>query len=296
MIKQSQVTVRLSGGLGNQMFQYAFGRAVASLREKPLVLSTFQLSLQSAGVTPRPYGLDVFKLAGNVSTSADAFSTRWRPVIKRLPALADLLGVHYEQSADFYPEALTAAADTFDGYWQSHRYFEAVAPQIARDFVLKAPAHGVFADLLAQVSQPHSVMLHVRRGDYVSLAAASAHHGALGLAYYRSAMARLKIEVPHARCFVFSDDIPWCREALDFLPPGSQFVEADQHRTDAQDLVLMSHCSHAIIANSSFSWWAAWLGDQRKPSSSRIVCAPKRWFATGSSDLASRLPKHWIQL
>lgn len=296
MTTPSQVIVRLSGGLGNQMFQYAFGRAVAAARGTGLVLSTFPLGLRSPDVTPRRYALDVFELASDVAVSSQGYSVTLNRAAKRLPTLARLMGEHHEQSPDFYPGALTAPATTFEGYWQSHRYFEPVGERLLRDFTLKGAPGASFCALLAQVSQPGAVMVHVRRGDYVSLAAASGHHGALGPEYYRDAVAQVVSRVPSARCFVFSDDIAWCRGALYFLPADTHFVEPDGARTDAQDLILMSACTHAIIANSSFSWWGAWLGDRRHTGAPRLVCAPLRWFAGGSANAASRFPKSWTAL
>lgn len=299
-MSSSPVSVRLSGGLGNQMFQYAFGRALAEARQAPLLLARHGFNYRAKGETPRSYALDAFVLNPSVTVSDAPYSFLLNRIARKVPALQGLLGVHHERNTSYDASAMTdAGAHAFDGYWQSYRYFEGLAPALRAEFSIRGPLSASFlqheADMADTAAGP-SVMLHVRRGDYVSLAAASAHHGALGLAYYQAAVAKVLAQMPDARFFVFSDDIDWCRQALDFLPAGTRFVAPDRDRTDAQEMILMSRCQHHIIANSSFSWWAAWLANPRADGSGRLTFAPAAWFASQAVDPSSRFPSHWTVL
>jgi len=302
-MSSSPICIRLSGGLGNQMFQYAFGRALAESRKVPLVLSTHGFNYCVKGETTRTYALDAFMLNPSVMVSDKPYFILLNRIARKLPALQAILGLRSERNAAYDDSAMKdTGASTFDGYWQSYRYFDNMAEALRAEFSIRGPLSTSFlkyeSDIINTAGGP-SVMLHVRRGDYVSLAAASAHHGALGLDYYKAAVGRLLAEVPDARFFVFSDDMDWCTQALSFLPVGTCFVAPDVDRTDAQDMILMSRCRHHIIANSSFSWWAAWLANPRAPvggGARRLTFAPSTWFTKLAVDLSSRFPAHWIVL
>jgi hypothetical protein len=136
----------------------------------------------------------------------------------------------------------------------------------------------------------------VRRGDYVSLPAAARLHGALPLEHYRVAIAAVNARVREARWFVFSDDIVWCRASLGLPPEMTHFVDHNQGADSWQDLLLMAQCRHHVLANSSFSWWGAWLADCRF-GTDRVVIAPRQWFKGGlQPSLADRYPAHWSVL
>ncbi len=302
-MSSTSVRVRLSGGLGNQMFQYAFGRALAQARQARLVLERHGFQYRAKGETPRSYALDAFVLSPAVMLSDQPYSFLLNRLARKLPALQTLIGVHHERNPSFDASAMTdTSAQVFDGYWQSYRYFDAMAEVLRDEFTIRGPLSASFLQHAADMADPNagdSVMLHVRRGDYVSLAAAAAHHGALGMAYYQNAVTALTARVANARFFVFSDDIDWCRQSLDFLPSGTRFVSPDRDRSDAQEMILMSRCRHHIIANSSFSWWAAWLANPRASSSDgspRLTVAPQSWFANQQVDPAARFPAHWMVL
>jgi hypothetical protein len=143
-----------------------------------------------------------------------------------------------------------------------------------------------------RIAATPSVAVHVRRGDYVTLPSAANFHGVLPIDYYAQAMKSVHLTEPQSHFFVFSDDLGWCQE---HLPRTLQMTFVDHNAgVDAwQDLNLMSHCRHHVIANSSFSWWGAWLADQRWGVTGRRVIAPKRWFVGQQQVSQDRYPEHW---
>lgn len=291
------ICVCLDGGLGNQMFQYAFGRTVADRRLCDLILDTSELDSIRTGVTPRSYSLDVFNVRALTKSEKRNDSRLKIRLLKLFPLLSNFLSIKLEPSHDFHHDiACDDSSKIFRGYWQSHHYFAANAQRIFRDFTPSAPLSSQASLLLDEITSANSVMIHVRRGDYVSSKAASAYHSSLSIEYYMSAYDAIcrTVEKPHF--FVFSDDIEWCREALAFIDKPISFVSPNTLQADWEDLVVMSYCKHHIIANSSFSWWSAWLADQRYGVEERFVSAPLQWFAKDSINPDHRFPTHWMTL
>jgi hypothetical protein len=138
----------------------------------------------------------------------------------------------------------------------------------------------------------NSLSIHVRRGDYVTSAATNEFHGVLDVDFYEQAVRHVQERVPDLQGFVFSDDPDWCRKALGHLQLPLTFVDANRGEDSWQDLYLMAACRHNIVANSSFSWWGAWLGDG-PGRTDRVVIAPRRWFAGEDVVVEDRCPPHW---
>lgn len=279
------------------MFQYAFGRALAKRRKAFLVLNRYSLLSQPLGVTPRSYALGSFALNDSIVISDEPYSVLLNRFAKRVPLLDRLLSVRFERNLSFDSDALNDSQSLiFEGYWQSYRYFEEINEILSKEFRFRGPYSASFLRYANEMKAKPSVMLHVRRGDYVSTAAAFSHHGVLNLSYYKSAVTKVLRQEPQARFFVFSDDIGWCRQALNFLPADTRYIEPDDGRCDVQELILMSLCRHHIIANSSFSWWAAWLAHSNQNKNTGMTFAPIAWFANQHVDKHSRFPAHWIVL
>lgn len=291
------IGVRLSGGLGNQLFQYAAGRALALDLDTRLVLDASAFGRARRGETPRAFELAPFGVRGQVSVGG-RLGLAGR--LRRAPWLAPWLSgwrlfVEHDLT---YNDAVSSVRDgtLLVGYWQSFHYFQRHAAAIAGEL---APVRDVsaasrrVADLIDALP---SVAVHVRRGDYVTLQAAAALHGLLPLEYYRGALDFVRSRVQQPTWFVFSDDPQWCREHL--LPAGETIVVVDHNPGhDAwQDLWLMGRCRHHVIANSSFSWWGAWLADQHRAGQPRVVVAPAQWFAGQQHDTRDRFPPHWTTL
>lgn len=289
------VGVKLCGGLGNQMFQYAAGLRLANDVGAPLILDVAAF----ADDPQRSYQLDHFAISGRVMSPVEAEAMR--PTAARLhPRLSRLFGrllpsgLNYVRETGFTydPAVLRARPPAYlDGYWQSERYFVAMAERVRKEFALAQPMSAARQPLLAAIRGVMAVSVHVRRGDYVSNPAANAYHGTCAPEWYSQAIARMAALVDGPVFFVFSDDPDWARANLT-VPDGTTFVDPQDDGRDFEDMHLMAACRHHIIANSSFSWWGAWLN----PSPDKRVIAPARWFAGADHDTRDLLPPTWIRL
>ena len=286
------IFVRLSGGLGNQLFQYAAGHRLARRHNVELVLDTSWFENRYWQTTRRPYELFRFDVRGRLMSSREK---RWlalytNNVLKRLPLPREWRLVR-ERHFNFDPAVLTLPDQVFlNGYWQSPRYFDDVADCIRAECVPMPPMGNEdrrVADLMADAD---SVAIHVRRGDYVSLRAARRTHGTCTLAYYVEAVRMMRERLTSPRFFVFSDEPEWTRAHLHI---GSDAIHVAHNDPGMafQDLRLMSLCRHQIVANSSMSWWGAWLNRHAQ----KLVIAPDRWFLA-DLDTSDLIPHDWIRV
>lgn len=293
------IAVRLEGGLGNQLFQYAAGRALASRHGTDLFLDVSTLLRKRSGrVTPRKLDLQHFKHAARLGTPSES---RLMPWLHRMPAISCLISpwqTFVEKGLGFNHQYERLTDNTYlVGYWQSYRYFSSISSLLARELQPVAALSPASNEIAQQIDASMSVAVHVRRGDYVTLASAATLHGTLPFSYYKAAVERVQNQIGSAKYFVFSDDAAWCRENLQVHDREIVFVSHNVGNAAWQDLMLMGRCRHHIIANSSFSWWGAWLADQRWSGSPRLVVAPKRWFAgLPEQNLTDRFPPHWMLL
>jgi len=296
------IWVQLQGGLGNQMFQYAAGRALACRHRARLGLDLSWFG-DMAGATPRAYSLDSFPLCEGLSISKLAVGaaepTRgWRRLLSRRrsdPVTPFRLAVIDETDARS-AEAFAALPEhvLLSGYWQSELYFRSIAETLVAEFAFPPLPSGQARDLGHRIGQAtNPVAVHVRRGDYVSSERArSLHGGCCTPAYYRKAIGLLCSRMVRPDLFIFSDDPDWVRANFDFCGnPGEVVDLTSQAGAPHHDMQLMALCRHHVIANSSFSWWGAWLSRTRG-----IVCAPARWFADAPDDQPERCPADWIRI
>lgn len=287
------IVVRLCGGLGNQLFQYAVGRRLAVARGAELVLDLGWYERTPPSDTPRPYELGHYPIQARTATPAEALWCRLHEgrLLRRLPFLPRRWRHCREKGFEFDPLILDLPDGIYlDGYWQSHRYFEEIAVLIRAELT-PAARFGAQDDKVAtMIAAGNAVSVHVRRGDYVTHQMAAQTHGLCSLDYYMAALAQVQSRVKQPHFFVFSDDPAWTRENLP-LPGIATFVDHNGPADAFQDLRLMSLCDHQITANSSFSWWGAWLNT--RPN--KIVVTPRQWFAK-QQDLASLTPDNWIRL
>ncbi len=293
------IVVRLYAGLGNQMFQYAAGRRLAHALGVNLKLdvSDFEKYLPR-----RRYGLGYFEIQERFATFEEMQATRrigiGRRLAARLRGRAPRAAAHYvEKHFHFDPAVLTLPDGVcLDGYWQSEKYFADIAELIRREFTLRVPPTEQSRRLEAQIAATEAVSLHIRRGDYVTDPIVVRKHGTLPLDYYDRCIRAVEQIVAHPHFFVFSDEPRWARENLKLAHPAT-FVahEPTEATADIEDLRLMGKCRHHIIANSSFSWWGAWLN----PSAAKRVLAPKQWFteeALASMRVEDLFPPGWTTL
>ena len=287
------VITRLSGGLGNQMFQYAAGRALADRLGAELLLDTRALehALARNVYTRRAYALSPFRLRARLAAPADLREwPLWVTEIgMRLRLVRPLFRRWHFESAITYDPTVRKLQEPvcLVGYWQSERYFIDSADRIRADFALLQPLRDANARLLELARSANSVGLHVRRGDFVSLPDAARVHGLCSIDYYRRAIGLVRDRCPECHFLVFSDDPEWARAQLS-LEASAIFVTGNESSPEC-DLALMSACKHHIIANSSFSWWAAWLGY----SPEQLVIAPTPWYASPKLDAGDLAVSRW---
>lgn len=291
------VITNIIGGLGNQMFQYAAGRALSLKCECDLLLDI------SAFVN---YGLHqgfelqrVFNCTIGIATEADvrrvlglqSLSLVKRTVLRQSMEKFRCKELAVEPHFQYWSGINHLTEDCYlYGYWQSEKYFAAVAEQIRKDFTFKMPMENKNAELAKHINQLNAVSLHVRRGDYANNPKNIAAHGLCSLEYYLAAIQHIAKQVEHPHFFVFSDDIAWVKDNLQIDFPH-QYVDYNRDIDSYNDMRLMSICKHNIVANSSFSWWGAWLN----PNAEKIVVAPRRWFAN-KTNIQDLIPQSWVRL
>jgi hypothetical protein len=284
------------GGLGNQMFQYAAGWCLARRLDVELLVDRTWLEGEGLFATPRHYELDAFRLQTRSATPklVSKLERRSESTLNRLHwklGLAASVAVLHERSHAFDTSFETITGDVLlVGYWQSEMYFANCAEAIRAEFELEDAPSPRSNELIAQIGATNSLSLHVRRGDYVSHEATGRFHGLMPLSYYREAVELVTEQAGRAEIFVFSDDIDWCKRELAI--PGHKLHYVDHNARGSEDMRLMSTCRHHVLANSSFSWWGAWLN----PDPEKIVVAPVRWFQDGSIDTSDLLPDSWLRL
>lgn len=289
------IITKLIGGLGNQMFQYAIGRNLAHTNNTELKLDITGYEKQ-AGITLRKYMLHVFNIQETLASKSEINKLKknsliWKFVRKINPYFKNNSYIE-EKCFHFDPNILDISDNVYlNGSWQSEKYFSDISDIIRREFTLKNNPNKTSDQILTTIDSVNSVSLHIRRGDYVSNPLASQILGLLSLDYYENALAFITKKVKNAQVFVFSDDIVWAKKNLKTTLPIS-FIDHNNENMDSEDLRLMIHCKHHIIANSSFSWWGAWLSD----NSQKIVVAPKRWFSNPNLDTKDLIPQDWIIL
>jgi Glycosyl transferase family 11 len=295
------IVTQLSGGLGNQMFQYAAGRALAQHWGVPFKVDLAALlnHTPAPGLVLREFDLAIFDLQVEQATPAEVRRAKREPNLAQR-AWRKLTGQPPAPPPGIYNEPHFHYDTTFaqhrpplhlQGYWQSEKYFQAIASQIRADFTFREPVGPVAAALAGQIAAaPAPVCVNVRRGDFLT----NPTHGFVGLAYYRQAVDRLAqhLGLP-LQCYVFSDEPAWCAEHLDLAPHACQVVGHEYAGPKFRDyLALMIGCQHFIIPNSTFGWWAAWLC----PQPGKMVVAPRQWFGQGTNNTEDLLPPDWLKL
>jgi len=299
--------VHLGGGLGNQLFQYAFGRRIALANSAELIIDA---SGYADVVSPKPergirtLALQHFDIQGTLimtrSTTRQQrawisrkFAKQWKKVRNswegRKPyylrrEVWEPEENHFRYDGRVLQRSIGGTVDYY-GYWQTEKYFSAIEGILRRELALQEPPRGKNAELARLASAPNSVSIHVRHGDNAGVAAAL---GVLPVSYYDRACSELSRQVPGPRFFVFSDDPQWARSTL---VPGTDtiYVSHNGEARDYEDLRLMSLCRHHICANSTFSWWGAWLGKK----SGQIVYAPRRYYQNIDRPNPDLYPADW---
>lgn len=291
------VISNIIGGLGNQMFQYAAGRALSLERGQ-----TLRLDVSGFAGYALYQGFElqrVFDCPVKTDTSTalhNMLGWQCAPSIKRILVRPSMKAFRrntfvVEPHFHYWPGIKNVPQDCYlAGYWQSEKYFRDVASVIRADFTFKTPLANRNAELAEQIGQVNAVSLHVRRGDYAKNPQTNATHGLCSFDYYRAAIQYVFDRVDQPYFFIFSDDIAWAKDNLEMDLP-CQYVDHNRGEESYNDMRLMSLCRHHIIANSSFSWWGAWLN----PSPAKIVVAPQKWFVN-KNNVRDLFPLGWVAL
>ena len=283
------IVVKLTGGLGNQMFQYAAGRALANRHQTQFLLDIRGFEKQSL----REFALDRLSIHANVASENDM--RQWPDWFRKPAAWLQKIGIstkRYKQpSFEFDPRWNVLTDNTLlEGYFQSERYFLEIKSILKQELFPKSKLENTNYAIEQAMYVSESVMIHIRRGDYVSNAKTLKTHGLCSLSYYEKAIEHIKSKIKNPKFFVFSDDPDWTRTHLGLGDQATYIVgNADAPEID---LCLMTRCKHFIVANSSFSWWGAWLGGDEQS----IRIAPRPLFDKATFDEIDLIPNAWITL
>ena len=278
------VMVRIRSGLGNQLFQYATGRRLAHANNVRL-----KLDITSYSTNPhRSYMLHCFNVNADIATKEDIDRALCDQHEKSKPQNT----VIREKCYEFDPTVLGLRGNFYlDGHWQSEKYFRDIEEIVRKELTLKTildPRNRIMAD---GICSSNAVSIHVRRGDYYHIPSVYKVHGVLPLDYYRRAISLVRMNVNRPHFYVFSDEPEWARINLGFVHPMT-VVDTNTSDQAHEDLRLMSLCKHHIIANSTLSWWGAWLCTH----TAKIVCVPERWFKKDGVNTQDLIPPSWIKL
>lgn len=280
------ITIRLIGGLGNQIFQFAAAYAFAKKLNCPIVLDT---SSYSKDVQHGGYRLDNYVLPENItSCNAPKYSFNLLRLVYKFPILIRILGLKIVHESE-------SSFDNLDGnfllgYWQDSSYFKSVKADLSKVLTPKN-IPGSASKIALKVRDKNSVSIHVRRGDYISNDTAQKVHGSCSLSYYMNAITTIKQKLESPYFVIFSNDINWTRENLHSLLEGTEY-EFMENNTQETDLWLMNQMKHHIIANSSFSWWGAYLAS----NPDQIVISPTPWYNTNPTYSNDPSLNEWIRL
>jgi hypothetical protein len=287
------IITKLKGGLGNQLFQYAAGRALA-LRNNDIVKLDITGYGEYNGIdTVRQYALGVFSIQENIATPHEIQTMKnpYRILSKGMRFFrAKILR---EFTTNFNKRIFNLKGNSYiDGYFQSEQYFKDQEAAIRKDIQLKISPSSVAQKAAEDILRnTKSVSLHVRRGDYVQDAKTNQYHGTCNPQYYANALAHISSKIGDGiKVFVFSDDIGWVKENMP-IPYEKTYVSSPEIK-DYEEMHLMSLCKHNIIANSSFSWWGAWLN----MNPSKVVIAPKHWTVADDKHYRDIVPSAWTRL
>ncbi|WP_370264173.1 alpha-1,2-fucosyltransferase [Limnobacter sp.] len=283
------VVVRLAGGLGNQMFQYAAGLALATRLGAQLHIDTREYE----SYTLHDFGLLQWNISATVAPPyiLSQCSTLRIRLGNKIPLLLGRWLFFKEPSLAFDPAWLELRDGKWLlGYFQSEAYFMTVRAKLLKEFTLRDPLGERARKYLEAIQRCVAVAVHVRRGDYISNSATLRIHGVCSPQYYQRAILSIQNRVKLARFFVFSNDPMWAKANIDW-PEATVFVETEDGRA-AVDMALMAACQHHIVANSSYSWWGAWLSQ----ADQGIKIAPKPWFDDSRYKEQTLVPTQWERI
>lgn len=292
------VKITLMGGLGNQMFQYAAAKSLAMISGQKLKLDLGFLEqkfLPIDGFTPRKYELDVFHLEEKRLKNSNEILKKVLLFINRLNyKICSKKWVYFNESSLEFDSTFFSLTPPvhLNGFFQSEKYFINIKPHLLEIFRFPKIYSKEINIILHEILNTKSVSIHVRRGDYVSSIKTNNYHGTCDKVYYIDAIKMINNSIGQCKYFFFSDDINWVKDNFDNVAENI-FVDSGKYPS-WYDMFLMSQCKHNIIANSSYSWWGAWLNQ----NPNKVVIAPKTWFLDSFAQESSKniIPETWIRI
>lgn len=292
------IIVKIKGGLGNQLFQYAYGYSIARKNNSKLFLDLdwFRREKEDTkgpGLTSRDLDIFNFKIDYRDESPRKRSFYKFSFLNKIKNKIFPEVRRPYQKERDlgFDPKFLNVKGNVYlEGFWQTPLYFKDVKEDIKRQFVISYQLSERGRKWVGMIQSSFSVAIHIRRGDYVNQKAVNKRHGVPSITYYEEAMEYFNELKSPVSFFVFTDDWEWVKENLK-LAENIFFVDNMETATD--DLHLMSLCKNQIIANSTFSWWGAWLNNHPE----KIVIAPKIWYAdvNMNNQVKTLIPKNWLR-
>lgn len=270
------IIVKLQGGMGNQMFQYAAAKSISNKYNVPFYMDRYYID----NFDWRNYDLDLFNIEENFINNP----------IQVIP-LNDGIGLSFNESIYNVFDNLPLEQNIYlEGYFQNIGYTDPIYDILKESFTLKSPIKNERTlDMLNDIKNSNSVMLNVRRTDFVN----SSFHGTMGVDYYKSAISILNSKLSNLKYFIFSDDVDWCRDNLSFIENSVLVDHSYKGDRFGEYLELMKSCKHFIIPNSSFAWWSAYLSSNKD----KVVISPKKWVLDGNVDVDVVSEKlNWIKI
>lgn len=284
------LVIACSAGLGNQMFQYAFYcQKKYNLKNVKLDLSTFDRYIPHNGYElEKLFNLDI------VYASKDDCIIAGKPTGFLSRIINKRKGIYYYPNSS--REAITFSKKLYNksngylfGYWQSEKYFVNCSEEVRNSFVFKNPLDERNLKIKEKIQNENSISIHIRRGDYLKCEN-KIFQNICTLNYYKNAIEYMNKFVERPIYYIFSNDIEWCRKNLKIK--NATYVDWNVGKESYKDMQLMSYCKHNIIANSSFSWWGAWLNS----NPNKVVCVPERWFDLPGCETKDVCPNEWIRI
>lgn len=272
------IVVQLIGGLGNQLFQYAAAKALALQTKQKLSLDTSQFENYKL----HNYALNHFNVISKTYKKPNRY-------LRKIKSFYQKSILYKEVDFGYNSQLSSLEADVIflEGYFQSEKYFLKYEKEIRTDFKIITPLKKITADAIENIQAVNSVSIHVRRGDYLN----NFLHNTSKEEYYKRAVEIIENKIDSPVFFVFSDDMEWVKSNF-ITKQKTVFIDFNDASTNFEDIKLMSSCKHNIIANSSFSWWGAWLNE----NPDKIVIAPELWFNDNSINTKDIIPTNWVKI
>jgi hypothetical protein len=292
------IIIKLTGGLGNQLFQYAFGRSLNIKHNQPLYFDINFFKWDKL----RKFSLEPFSINYKIADDELILKTKQRNFLWR----DRILNVIFKKNIEYFRNSYIIEPNFkhdknicnyrsknvyFEGYWQCEKYFVDYRKIIIKEIRNFSLLSTISQYYLNEILKNNSVSIHIRRGDYISNDETFSFHGICDNKYYNTAIELLETKINNPHFFVFSDDIDYVEK---MYPTNKNYTIVKKIPNDYEEIILMSACKNHIIANSSFSWWGAWLN----PSEYKIVIAPKKWFQNKDmqQQTADLIPHNWIKI